>query len=164
MSAISWNLPMRSRTFDVGIPVVGFAAGLALLIAFGSPSRAAGSRHSVTSGGAGGAAPRMEPAGSRNGDQGRTGALLGVVLDGHGDPVPGAQVRVLDEDGTTIATTHAGAGDGALSLGEFRVDELPAGVYQVAASLPGNDSEARARVPVASFEDTRVRLHLDLGY
>ena len=43
------------------------------------------------------------------------------------------------------------------------VDELPAGVYQVAASVPGS-AEARARVPIASYEDTRVRLHLDLGY
>ena len=139
---------MRSRTFDIGIPVVGFAAGLALLIAFGSPSRAAGSHRASAT--ASTSAPR--------------GALLGMVLDAHGDPVPGAQVRVLDEDGTTIATTHAGAGEGELSLGQFRVDELPAGVYQVAASLPGSDAEARARVPVASFEDTRVRLHLDLGY
>jgi len=145
MSALAWTEPMRSRTFDIGIPVVGFAAGLALLIVFGSPIHASA------------VAPKPISAAA-------TGSLLGVVLDSHGDPVPGAQVRVLDDHGAALATTHAGAGEGALSLGEFRFDDLPAGVYQVAATLPGADHEAHARVPIASFEDTRVRLHLDLGY
>lgn len=140
---------MRFRSIDLGIPVAGFAAGLALLIAFGSPSRA-----SATHPRAGATAPAFS----------RAGALLGVVLDSHGDPVPGAKVRVLDDNGATIATTNAGAGENDLSLGQFRFDELPAGVYQVAATVPGSDAEARVRVPITPSDDTRLRLHLNLGY
>ena len=145
MSAI-WSLKLGSRTLDVTAPVVGLLATVCLLVAFHDPhARAAETPVRVI-------APDAR------------GTVVGVVQDGHGDPVPGARVQVVGEEGETLfeAKTATETRDG-LALGEFRIDQLPSGHYTLRAVLADASSPA-IRVPVSSWEDTRVRLHVDLGY
>jgi Carboxypeptidase regulatory-like domain len=94
----------------------------------------------------------------------KAGALVGVVQDRHGDAVPGARVVLLGELGEVLMETRtASASNGRLALGEFEIDQLPAGHYTVQAEENGAQSTP-IRVPVSNWQDTRVRLRVDLGY
>lgn len=129
------------------LPVAGIATGLALLALLREPESAA----AVT---AGDASPRA-------------GSVAGVVVDAHGDPVPGALVLVVDSEGRAIAEsqTALGASDDDRALGEFRIANLPAGEYGLRAVVPESESVARlSRIPVRPWEDTRVLIRVDLGY
>lgn len=101
-----------------------------------------------------------------SGEVARAGAVAGVVVDAHGDPVPGALVLVVDADGRAIAESQTSLGaEGGRALGEFHIAGLPAGEYGLRAVVPESDSVARvSRVPVRAWEDTRVRIRVDLGY
>jgi len=59
-----------------------------------------------------------------------TGGLFGVVVDGQGIPMPGADVSVL-QGGTPVTKTRTDA------LGQFSTDPLRGGVYQVVAGEGG---------------------------
>lgn len=127
------------------LPVAGIATGLALLALLREPVSAAA---------LGAGAPRA-------------GALAGIVVDAHGDPIPGALVLVVDAAGRAIAEsqTALGAEHDDRALGEFRIGGLPAGEYGLRAVVPESDSIARlSRIPVRAWEDTRVRIRVDLGY
>ena len=131
---------------DLRVPFIGLATGLALLAALRQPAAVA--------------SPTTSPAPG-------AGSVAGVVLDLHGDPVPGALVLVVDAEGRAVAEgqTAVGGGEGSPGLGEFRFDGLPAGEYGLRAVVPESESVARLpRVPVRAWEDTRVQIKVDLGY
>ncbi len=140
------------RTFslaniDLTVPLAGLVAGVSLLAFARTPSAASPDRgHPV-------------PAVSR------TGSISGVVTDGHGDAIPGARVSVLAEDGSLVSEATSGAGNEDLSLGEFHIDQLPRGMYSVKVYVPESKSTAGVpRVAVSAWEDTRVRIAVDVGY
>lgn len=144
---------MISLLVDLRIPFVGLASGIALLAVLRQPADlggfSTGARASYS-------APSAFAAGT----------VAGVVLDHNGDPVPGALVLVLDADGRAVAEGQTAAGEEAGgALGEFRIGGLPAGEYGLRAVVPESESiAALSRVPVRAWEDTRVRIRMDLGY
>ncbi len=124
------------------VPLAGVVFGLALLAFVRQPAGAAVSRDGA-------------------------GSVAGVVIDRHGDPVPGALVLVVDHEGRAVAEgqTASGADEDSRALGEFRIAGLPAGEYGLRAVVSESDAVARvSRVPVRPWEDTRVRIRVDLGY
>lgn len=133
---------------EIRLPLAGVVTGLALLAFVREPGRADAAAATYSDG---------SPAGS----------VAGVVLDFHGDPVPGALVLVIDAEGRAIAEsqTSLDADDTGRALGEFRIAGLPAGEYGLRAVVPDSESVARlSRIPVRPWEDTRVRIRVDLGY
>ena len=143
MSAIR-SLQVGNRTVDVTAPIVGFLAAVGLVCALH------GARAAETP-----ARPVAIDA---------RGALVGVVQDGHGDPIPGARVQILGDLGESLfeAQTATSSTD-SLTLGEFRIDQLPSGHYTLRATLADATSPS-ITVPISAWEDTRVRLHVNLGY
>lgn len=132
---------------EIRLPLAGVVTGLALLAFVREPGQAD--------------AAQTYPAGSP------AGSVAGVVLDFHGDPIPGALVLVIDADGRAIAEsqTSLAADDTGRALGEFRIAGLPAGEYGLRAVVPDSENVARlSRIPVRPWEDTRVRIRVDLGY
>ena len=135
--------------FDLTVPFAGLLLGVSVLAIFRPPPAVA-----------------VEPRGAATvlPSQGR-GSITGVVVDAHGDAIPGARVTVLLDDGVVLSEAVSGIGDESLGLGEFRIDQLPRGTYSLHASVDQSRSSAQiARVPVSSWENTRVRIVLDLGY
>ena len=139
---------MRNNTF----PIIGLVAGLGLMVAL---------RHEAT-------ATSGDPASLHAAlrDARALGSVTGVVLDSNGDPIPGAKVAILAQDGSLVAEAKAASdSDGEMGLGQFRIDQIPGGIYSLTATVAQSDSEGRlARFPVTAYEDTRVRVHVDLGY
>lgn len=161
MSA-GWNVTLGERTLDFTVPVIGLAAGVSLLLAIRPAAHRPASAR-PTPGAV--SVPMALP----EDDRARrlpTGSVSGVVLDAHGDPVPGARVFVVDGDGAVVAETTAAADPGhELGLGEFHVDQLPRGIYGLRATVDESRAQGRlGRFPVAAWEDTRVRVHINLGY
>ena len=139
-----WSLRVGTRTSNFTAPVAALLAVVTLGFALHDH-------------GAGAAERRVLPLDGR-------GVLVGVVQDAHGDPLPGARVRLVGELGETLLeATTSNSSEGALGLGEFRIDQLPAGHYTLVATLADSTSPA-IRVPVSNWEDTRVRLHVDMNY
>lgn len=139
---------MRNITF----PIIGLVAGLGMMVSL---------RHDAT------ATPGDPHSRSAALSDARAlGSVTGVVLDTHGDPIPGAKVAILAEDGSVVAEAKAASdSDGELGLGQFRIDQIPGGIYSLTAKVAQSDSEGRlGRFPVSAYEDTRVRVHVDLGY
>lgn len=130
---------------ELRFPLAGVAAGLAFLALIRDPGRASA------------AVDTRDTA---------SGSLAGVVLDAHGDPVPGALVLVVDAEGRAVAEGQTSLdSDSVRSLGEFRITNLPAGEYGLRAVVPESDSVTRvSRIPVRAWEDTRVSIRVDLGY
>ncbi len=139
---------MRNKT----IPIIGLVAGLGMMVAL---------RHEAT---ATSGDPFSRMAALR--DARALGSVTGVVLDSNGDPIPGATVEILAQDGTVVAEAKAASdADGEFGLGQFRIDQIPGGIYSLTARVAQSSSEGRlARFPVSAYEDTRVRVHVDLGY
>jgi len=81
------------------------------------------------------------------------GVLTGRIVDGDGDPVPGAQVQILKlryvNGKKTLSTVTAASTN---DLGEYRVADLPAGRYYVYAQQFGGpptlDASKEQYVPV----------------
>lgn len=137
---------------NVTLPIIALVAGLGMMVVV---------RHEAT-------ATTGDP-NSRQGaleDLRALGSVTGVVLDAHGDPIAGAKVAILAEDGTVVAEAKAASdSEGELGLGQFRIDQIPGGIYTLTARVAQSSSEGRlARFPVSAYEDTRVRVHVDLGY
>lgn len=136
---------MVSLLSEFRLPLAGVLTGIALLASVREPGRAVA------------AVPTGSPAGS----------VAGVVVDHYGDPVPGALVLVVDAAGRAVAEsqTSLDADDEGRALGEFQIDGLPAGEYGLRAVVPDSDVVARlSNIPVRPWEDTRVRIRVDLGY
>ena len=82
------------------------------------------------------------------------GAVSGIVTDDFGDPLPGASVML---EGTQIRTSTDI--DGA-----YRLDCVPAGVYQVSASFVGFAIATSAEVMVPALYHREVRFTLAEGW
>src|SRR5262245_44203333 len=72
-----------------------------------------------------------------------TASIAGVVRDSSGGIVPGASVRVINEE-TNAATELVTDGTGS-----YNATALPPGPYRVEASLDGFDTAVR-RLPLAA--------------
>src|SRR5215469_3262490 len=83
-------------------------------------------------------------------------ALSGTVLDPSGALVPGAQVTLLKEDGTTIGQTTAN------DQGNFRFDGVNLGKYRVLVQAQGfRDTKVDVSVGARSRGDVRITMALD---
>jgi hypothetical protein len=157
MSA-SWSVTIGRHTLDVTTPLIGLLAGSCLLLALRGPDDAHAASIPFP------LRTRTTATATANG----RGTLIGVVQDLQGDPIPGARVVLLGDAGEVLAEERTAADThGDLALGEFKIDQLPAGSYSVRAESPAAAGAVRSqviRVPVAAWEDTRVRLHVDMGY
>ncbi|MEQ1729245.1 MAG: TonB-dependent receptor [Vicinamibacterales bacterium] len=85
------------------------------------------------------------------------GRLHGVVQDQSGALVPGAAILVVD---TATGRTHSATTD---QRGQFSVDGLPPGRYDVAAALAGFDTDGRAGLAVTDGSDEAVTLVLGVA-
>ena len=85
------------------------------------------------------------------------GRLHGVVQDQSGALVPGAAISVVD---TATGRTHSTTTD---ERGQFSVDGLPPGRYDVAAALAGFDTDGRAGLAVTDGSDEAVTLVLGVA-
>ena len=87
------------------------------------------------------------------------GSVRGVVHDPQHRPVPGAQVLIRGRDPAGTRTLQANAN------GEFQLDDLPEGTYQITVSAPGLQSlEQQATVtagkaPVLHFQLELAEVH-----
>ncbi len=82
--------------------------------------------------------------------------LSGVVRDGSGAPIEGAQVTVLTADRTVAATAVTDAG------GKFQVSLPHSGRYLVTSTKSGL-GEARATAIVGATDAATIELRLDIG-
>jgi iron complex outermembrane receptor protein len=103
------------------------AAGLVMLVALAIPAVA--QAQAV-------AAAAAAQAGAQAGAQQGTSSISGIVKDSSGAEIPGASIRVVNEQ-TNAASDAVTDGQGA-----FSVTGLPAGRYRVEASLDGFETES----------------------
>ncbi len=83
------------------------------------------------------------------------GTLKGVVHDPQHRPVPGAEVLIRGRDSAATRTLQANAN------GEFQVDDLPEGTYQITVSAPAMQSlEQQATVTAGKTPVTHFQLEL----
>src|SRR5687767_10091834 len=89
--------------------------------------------------------------------QSTTGTILGIVKDSTGAVLPGATVSVVNEETnvTRLATTN--------SVGEFKVEFLPVGVYRIDVALEGFKRSTRTGVLVEVGGTARVDAALEVG-
>lgn len=145
---ITQNSRLLARAAEIAVPLLGLVGGLCFLAAMRTPEPSAGRTPTAA----------MLPA--RATPRLARGTLVGVVEDRWGAPLPGARVELLDEDGVTVLDVRASrASADGLSLGEFRIDEVPEGHYTIVAEADGMKSHA-IRVPVSAWAETRVRMHV----
>jgi outer membrane receptor protein involved in Fe transport len=87
------------------------------------------------------------------------GNLKGIVHDPQHRPVPGAQVLIRGRDSGVTKSLQAN------SNGEFEVDDLPEGIYQITVSAAGMQSleqqatVAAGKVPVVHFQLELAEVH-----
>jgi len=87
------------------------------------------------------------------------GTLKGIVHDPQHRPVPGAQVQIRGRDSGASRSLQAN------SNGEFEVDDLPEGIYQITVSAVGMQSlEQQAtvtagKIPVVHFQLELAEVH-----
>jgi len=89
--------------------------------------------------------------------QATTGQISGRVADPSGAVIPGAAVRITDED---KGVTFAGRSD---ATGNFTVVSLPPGIYSVNASAPGFSSTKYNHVVLAIDQRLALNFSLKLG-
>lgn len=89
--------------------------------------------------------------------QATTGQISGRVTDPSGAVVPGATVRVTDEN---KGVTFAGRSD---ATGNFTVVALPPGIYSVSTSAPGFSSTRYDHVVLAIDQRLALNFSLKLG-
>jgi hypothetical protein len=80
------------------------------------------------------------------------GSIEGVVVDENGDPVPGATVEVLDDNGDVVGT------DTTSSNGRWEVEDLFMGTYTVRISAEGYETETVDGVEITNNDPSN-----DLG-
>jgi iron complex outermembrane receptor protein len=82
--------------------------------------------------------------------------LTGRVTDAQGAAVPEADVRVAREDATSTRSTTTG------QTGEYRIDNMPAGVFIVEVAKPGFRRRAEA-VTVSAGESAMLNIGLEVA-
>lgn len=78
---------------------------------------------------------------------GATGAITGTVQDPSGAVVPGAQVKIINQDTTVVARTLKTDANG-----DFTAQLLPVGTYTVSVEAP--DSGKRS-LPISACESQK---------
>ena len=86
-----------------------------------------------------------------------SGTILGTVTDASGAVVPGATVKVVNP-ATNLTREVATHEDG-----NFRVDQLPVGVYQVEFVMTGFKKQVHTNVQVDIDQRARVDVVLSTG-
>jgi len=86
-----------------------------------------------------------------------TGTISGTVKDQSGAVLPGAAVKVTNVENGTVRTSATGSG------GEYRIVSLPAGVYEVDASLSGFQTGARSGIQLSVGREAVVDFSLGVG-
>ena len=89
--------------------------------------------------------------------QGIDSTLVGTVTDSSGAVVPGSQVTVTNRN-TGVVTSRSTNG-----AGEYRIEHLPAGFYDVAATAPSFAPRTSANVALQLNHIVRVDLPLELA-
>src|SRR5882757_3973096 len=89
--------------------------------------------------------------------QGIDSTLVGTVTDSSGATVPGSKVTTTNRDTGVITSTSA---NGA---GEYRIDHLAVGVYDVTATAPSFAPRTSANVSLQLNHMVRVDLPLELA-
>src|SRR5215469_6389277 len=83
-------------------------------------------------------------------------AISGTVLDPSGAIIPGAQVTLVKEDGTSIGQTVAD------DKGSFRFDGMNSGKYRVLAQAVGfRDTKTDVNIGARSRAEVRITLPVD---
>ena len=82
---------------------------------------------------------------------GATGAITGTVQDPSGAVVPGAQVKIINQDTTVVARTLKTDANG-----DFTAQLLPVGTYTVSVEAPGFGEAKFTDIGVRITETTRM--------
>src|SRR5438105_2088209 len=85
------------------------------------------------------------------------GTITGVVRDSTGLPVPGTEVRILNEaTGIPSSTVASESGNYTLAI-------LPIGNYTITVQHAGFKTYVRSQVPVQVAQTTRIDITLEVG-
>jgi len=90
--------------------------------------------------------------------QERVGGLVGVVTDGSGAAIPGATITVTAPSGAELQTVTTDAN------GNYRVQQVPAGIYVVSAHSQGFSTTRKTDILVELGRATRVEFQLEVGH
>src|SRR5215475_9510275 len=85
------------------------------------------------------------------------GTILGRIQDQQGAVVAGAEVTARNLDTGAVRKTSADEN------GAYRIFSIPAGPYEVSASLPGFKTEVRRGIAVTVGSDISVNFSLTVG-
>jgi len=85
------------------------------------------------------------------------GTILGLIQDQQGAVVAGAEVTARNLDTGAVRKTNAD------DNGTYRIFSIPAGPYEVSASLPGFKTEVRTGIAVTVGSDISVNFSLTVG-
>ncbi len=86
-----------------------------------------------------------------------TGALIGIVTDQGGAPLPGVTVTVT---GTTLQGSRTAVTD---PQGEYLLPVLPPGVYRAEYALQGIKSQVRDKITVSLSQTTKQNVQMQLA-
>ncbi len=86
-----------------------------------------------------------------------TGSILGSVVDAQGAAIAAAQVTALNQDTGFSRTTQSN------NQGEYRIEFLPPGTYQLDVSNKGFRSFSAKGITLAVGQFARVDAHLEVG-
>ncbi|HEY7615679.1 MAG TPA: carboxypeptidase-like regulatory domain-containing protein, partial [Terriglobales bacterium] len=86
-----------------------------------------------------------------------TGAIVGSVKDQSAAVLPGASVTATNVETGIVRTTVTG------SRGEYRMQALPSGSYQVTATMSGFQTENRSGITLSVGRDVVVDFTLQVG-
>ena len=89
--------------------------------------------------------------------QGDRGTITGVIKDSSGMPVPGAEVRIVNE-ATGIASNTV-----STESGNYTLSILSIGTYAITVQHAGFKTYVRNAVPVQVSQTTRVDIGLEIG-
>ena len=86
-----------------------------------------------------------------------TGSIAGVLKDPSGAVVPRGEIRIKNLDTGNTRSTSSN------QQGQYRVDTLPAGRYEVSAALPGFETSVRDGIVLTEGQEATVDFRLNLG-
>jgi hypothetical protein len=85
------------------------------------------------------------------------GTITGVISDPGGAVVPNAPIEVKNTATGVIATAATSA------TGNFTLNELPAGTYEISVAVTGFKKSVRTGITVQQLQTTRVDVALEIG-